>query len=140
VLLYYMFLECADLSDVNKCLVITLDDDSAMEVAAYLRCEQDLDATAILVEHLEDERPEFVRKMRQFGSGLFKALCMPFVVWLKLRDDLEYYIHDVNALLICDMENEFTLVCVNWIRDAQSRGFTIRENFLIHLVERDDQG
>lgn len=125
---------------IHKVLVVATDEDATVRAAAELR-EYDIDATIILEEHVEDERASYARKLRQFGSGVFQAICMPFTVWRMLREELVYHIDGTNLMIEYELEPEYVRMCIEWLEDIQGRGFTMSDNFLIHLVERDhDQG
>lgn len=125
---------------IHKSIIVATDEDATLRAAAEFR-DYDIDATVVLDDHLEDDRGCYERKLRQFGSGIYQAICMPYSVWNLLRNNLELYISNTNVLVMYETEPEYNRLCVEWIADAQRRGFAMAENFLIHLIERQyDQG
>lgn len=118
-------------------MLIALDDDECLRAANQLE-DQDIAATCITNYHLEDERPLYAIKLRHFKMGLVSCICISFNAWLRLKDELEYYLVNNDMFVLWKLDYEFIRICVNWISDAHRRGFRLTENFLIHTIEQDD--
>lgn len=122
---------------MHKFILVAIDDDECMKAASSLE-DHDIEATCITTNHIDDERPLYSVKLRHFRLGLVRSLCIPFNVWLRLKDELEYYLINNDMFVLWKLDYEFIRICVNWLSDAQRRGFRLTENFLIHTIEQDD--
>lgn len=118
-------------------MLISQDDDACLMAASYLE-DRDIEATCITSYHIDDDRPLYAVKLRHFQAGLVRCLCLSFYAWLRLKDELEFYLINNSMLVLWKLDYEFIRICGNWINDAHRRGFRLSENFLIHTIEQDD--
>jgi hypothetical protein len=138
--------ELFESTSIYKTLLITVDDDDCWNIATHLEARDHMTGVVTL-DHVDDERPLYLNKLRMFENGIIRILCISMSAWYKITSDLESFAMHHNLLILYGLDCEQRRMCLDWIQDAHDRGLKTHkgvyyivyqdpdENFLMNKVE-----
>ena len=109
---------------ISRTMVITGDDIETRRFLAALDVH-DHGTTAIFQEDVEDsERPNrYLDRLRFFQAGEFRVLVISYDVWFQLRETLETYVSEHNAMVFGSVSHPRRNFVMSWVKDAHYRGY-----------------
>lgn len=121
---------------IYKSLVIC-DSEETCAIMLQQLIENDHGVSYISPDLIDNDRPLYAHKMRQYALGATRVMLLSYSTWYQIVDSLESYAMDHNLLVLQNLESQEKHVVMVWLMDARNRGFgTRQENY--HILFQDE--